>query len=210
MPPNGPEKPLPLRSVLTKPVVVTILNHAMFALLNMVAATYIPLVWSTPVEFGGLNLSPASIGLRLSVYGGMNGIFQFAFFSYLIRRFGLRNVFISSIIACAVIYIIFPFENLALRVAAGDSSNTVVWLLVILQLSALCLSEMGYRTFSCLTLLRTRLPVLIVAQLLCTYTFHRLFRTNDHSARRMVWRRWRRRFRAPLARLLRTGYLRSP
>ncbi|KAN0136084.1 major facilitator superfamily [Lactarius tabidus] len=146
MPPNGPEKPLPLRSVLTKPVVVTILNHAMFALLNVVAATYIPLVWSTPVEFGGLNLSPASIGLRLSVYGGMNGIFQFAFFSYLIRRFGLRNVFISSIIACAVIYIIFPFENLALRVAAGDSSNTVVWLLVILQLSALCLSEMGYPT----------------------------------------------------------------
>ncbi|KAF8267248.1 major facilitator superfamily domain-containing protein [Lactarius quietus] len=146
LPPNGPEKPLPLRSVLTKPVIVTIVNHAMFALLNMVATTYIPLVWSTPVEFGGLNLSPASIGLRLSVYGGMNGIFQFAFFSNLVGRFGPRNVFISNIIACAMIYIMFPFENLALRGAAGDSSNTIVWLLVILQLSSLCVSEMGYAT----------------------------------------------------------------
>jgi len=146
LPTNEPEMPLPLRSVLTKPVIVTIVNHAMFALLNMVAATYIPLVWSTPVEFGGLNLSPASIGLRLSVYGGMNGIFQFAFFSNLVGRFGPRNVFISNIIACAMIYIMFPFENLALRGAAGDSSNTIVWLLVILQLSSLCVSEMGYAT----------------------------------------------------------------
>ena len=146
--PNKPEKPPPLRSLLTKPVVVTVINHAMLALLNVVAVTYIPLVWSTPVEFGGLNLSPASIGLWLSVYGGMNGIFQFSFFSHLIRRFGPRHVFISSIVACAVIYIIFPFENLALRIAAGGSrSNTVVWLLVILQLSSLCVSEMGYGTF---------------------------------------------------------------
>jgi hypothetical protein len=144
MPAHEPGKPLPLRSVLTKPVVITIINHAMFALLSMVAVTYIPLVWSTPVEFGGLGLSPASIGLRLSVYGGMNGIFQFAFYPHLFKRFGPRNVFISVIAACAVIYIIFPFENLAVRVVASSNSSSVVWLLVILQLSALCLSSMGY------------------------------------------------------------------
>ncbi|KAI9443964.1 MFS general substrate transporter [Lactarius indigo] len=146
IPPKEPENPLPLRSVLTKPVVVTIINHAMFALLNMVAVTYIPLVWSTPVEFGGLNLSPASIGLWLSLYGGMNGIFQFVFFSHLITRFGARRVFISSIVGCAIIYIIFPFENLAVRVAAGGGSNWALWLLVVLQLSSLCVSEMGYYT----------------------------------------------------------------
>lgn len=142
MQPKEPEKPLPLRSVLTKPVVVTIVNHAMLALLNVVAVTYIPLVWSTPVEFGGLDLSPASIGLRLSVYGGMNGVFQFAFFSHFLRLFGPRNVFISTIVACAVIYTLFPCENLAIRV--DNSSTVVLWLLVVLQLSALCLSEMGY------------------------------------------------------------------
>ncbi len=147
MPFNEPEKPLPLRSVLTKPVIITVANHAMLALLNVVAADYIPLVWSTPVEFGGLNLSPASIGLWLSVYGGMNGIFQFIFFSHLIRRFGTRRVFISSIFSCAVIFTIFPFENLARRFTAGGGLNPVGWLLVILQLSSLGVSEMGYGRF---------------------------------------------------------------
>jgi hypothetical protein len=146
MPPNESDKLLPLRSVLTKPVVVTVINHTMFALLNGVAVTYIPLVWSTPVEFGGLNLSPASIGLWLSVYGGVNGIFQFLFFPHLIRRFGPRHVFVSSIVACAVIYAIFPFENLALRIAGGGSS-LVLWLLIILQLSSLGVSVMGYGKF---------------------------------------------------------------
>ncbi|KAH9030836.1 MFS general substrate transporter [Lactarius deliciosus] len=157
MSPKEPEKPLPLRSVLTKPVVVTIVNHAMFGLLNMVAVTYIPLVWSTPVEFGGLNLSPASIGVWLSLYGGMSGIFQFVFFSHLITRFGPRRIFISSIVACAAIYTIFPFENLALRVAAGGGSNLAFSLLVILQLSSLCVSELGYRKLLHLTLQRMRL-----------------------------------------------------
>ena len=212
--PNEPEKPPSLRSLLTKPVVVTVINHAMLALLNVVAVTYIPLVWSTPVEFGGLNLSPASIGLWLSVYGGMNGIFQFSFFSHLIRRFGPRHVFISSIVACAVIYIIFPFENLALRIAAGGSrSNMVLWLFVILQLSSLCVSEMGYGTFFCAFCASggcSRCTWWGVTQLLCTYTFHLLFPTNGRSARRMVFHRWRPRFRALLDQRLRTGYLRSP
>jgi len=144
MTPNESDKPLPLRSVLTKPVVVSIANYAMFALLHAVAMSYIPLVWSTPVEYGGLSMSPASIGLGLSLFGGMDGIFQFLFFSRFISRFGLRRVFVFSIVSCAVIFVTFPFENLA--VGAGDGPNLAVWLLVFLQLSSLCVFEMGYGT----------------------------------------------------------------
>ncbi|KAH9005452.1 MFS general substrate transporter [Lactarius hatsudake] len=97
---NGSDKPLPLRSVLTRPVVVTIANYALFAMLSAGAGVYIPLVWSTPVEYGGLNLDPASIGLGLSVYGGMGGFFQFVFFSHFVSRFGLRRVFVLSIASC--------------------------------------------------------------------------------------------------------------
>ena len=73
--PNEADKPLSLRSVLTKPVIITVANYAMLALLDSAVMSYIPLVWSTPVEYGGLNLNPASIGLWLSLYEGMNGIF---------------------------------------------------------------------------------------------------------------------------------------
>ncbi|KAH9169238.1 MFS general substrate transporter [Lactarius sanguifluus] len=139
------DKPLPLRYALTKPVIVTIANHGMLALLNSVAMSYIPLVWSTPVKYGGLDLSPASIGLGLSVYGGMGGFFQFVFFSHLVGHFGLRRVLIFSVISCAMIYTLFPFENLAM---AGGGLNLVVWLLIVLQMSSLCVFDMGFSVTS--------------------------------------------------------------
>ncbi|KAH9030854.1 MFS general substrate transporter [Lactarius deliciosus] len=138
---NESDKPLPLRSVLTKPVVITTINHALLVLLNGAVMSYIPLVWSTPVEYGGLNLSPASIGLGLSLYGGMGGFFQFIFFSYFVSRFGLRRVLIFSIASCAVIYTLFPFENLAV---ASGGPYLVVWLLIIFQMSSLCVFDMAY------------------------------------------------------------------
>ncbi|KAH9016225.1 MFS general substrate transporter [Lactarius pseudohatsudake] len=136
--------PLPLRYVVTKPVIVTIANHGMLALLNSVAMSYIPLVWSTPVKYGGLNLSPASIGLGLSVYGSMGGFFQFVFFSRFVDHFGLRRVFVFSVVSCAMIYTLFPFENLAVAVGGPN----LVWLLIILQMSSLCVFDMGFSVTS--------------------------------------------------------------
>ena len=149
IPPNELDKPLPLSSVLTRPVIVTVTNYSMVMLLNIIALSYIPLVWSTPVEYGGLNLSPASIGLGLSVYGGMDGLIQLLFFPHLVNRFGVRRVFVCSILSCAMIYILFPSENLVM-LAAGGGPNGFVWLLIILQLTSLCVFEMGYGEFFCL------------------------------------------------------------
>ncbi|KAI0302823.1 major facilitator superfamily transporter [Multifurca ochricompacta] len=135
---------LPLRSVLTRPVVISIANYAMFALLSSAAIALIPLVWSTPIEFGGLNLSPASIGLWMSGYGCISGIFQFAFFSRMVGRFGPQRVFIVNIAAFAVVYAMLPFENLALRHAGGSSKSTLLLILMSLQLLSLSISDMGF------------------------------------------------------------------
>ncbi|KAH9974962.1 member of major facilitator multidrug-resistance DHA1 sub-family [Lactifluus volemus] len=138
------QKPLPLRAVLTRAVAISVLNYATLALLEIVALSLIPLIWSTSVEYGGLNFSPASIGLCISVYGFMSGIFQFIFFPRLVGRFGPRWVLVASIAAYAVVYSMFPFENLALRYAVGDGSSMTLWLLIFLQLWSLAVSEMGY------------------------------------------------------------------
>ncbi|KAH8993664.1 major facilitator superfamily transporter [Lactarius deliciosus] len=47
--------------------VVTVANYCMIALLDMAAGALIPLVWSTSVELGGLSMSPASIGLLITL-----------------------------------------------------------------------------------------------------------------------------------------------
>jgi len=143
--PDDARKPLPLRSVLTRPVLISIANYAILALLEMASLALIPLMWSTSVEFGGLNYGPVSIGLWMSMYGCIDGIFQFTLAPHILDRFGGRYAFMISVTACAVVYIMFPFENLALRMRQADGGpNEVVSLLILLQLSSLCVRGMGF------------------------------------------------------------------
>jgi MFS family permease len=111
----------------------------MLALLGMVAAALMPLIWSTPVEFGGLDMSPARIGVWLSVYGCINGMFQFAIFPRAVARFGPRSVYVTGIGMFAVVYAMFPSENLLRRAVHGSA-----WPLILVQLTALSISKMSY------------------------------------------------------------------
>jgi len=140
------QKPPPLRSLLTRPVRITIINHAMLAFLEVSALALIPLIWSTPVEFGGLNFRPVSIGSWMSVYGCMNGFFQFAIFPHVIERFGLRPVLIVSVAVYTVIFAMFPLENFMLRRTIGGP-NMTIWPLVLLQLGLLSIHKMGFGKF---------------------------------------------------------------
>jgi hypothetical protein len=140
------EKPMSLRALLTRPVVISVANYGLIGLLEMIAGVLIPLVWSTQVEFGGLSMSPASIGLWMAGYGSLNGIFQFVAFPHIVERFGPRRVFIVSISAFAPMYLMLFFENLTLRYVYGGASLTV--LLIILQLSSIAIADMGFSKFS--------------------------------------------------------------
>ena len=139
------EKPPPLRSLFTRPVLISVANYGKIGLLEMTATTLIPLIWSTSVEFGGLGMSPVSIGLWMAGYGTLNGILQYIAFPPIVRRFGPRRVFITSIIAFVPIYLMFPFENLTLRSGSGVSA---LWVLIVLQLGSMSISDMGFGTCS--------------------------------------------------------------
>ena len=141
-PQNATQKPPPLRSLLTRPVLISIANYAMVSFLDMAFLALIPLIWSTPVEFGGLNFRPVSIGFGMSLYGCVDGICQFAIFPRLVARFGLRRVYVTCIAFCAVLVILFPLENLVLRCAIGGST-VAIWPLIVLQLSSLSIFKMG-------------------------------------------------------------------
>ncbi|KAI9455178.1 MFS general substrate transporter [Lactarius psammicola] len=136
-------EPVPLRALLTRPVVISVANYGMIALLNMSAGALIPLVWSTSVEFGGLGMSPASIGLWMGGYGFTNGIFQFVAFPRIVGRFGPRRVFITSIFFFFAVYSMFPIENLALRHSSHGLKSAAA-LFMVLHLLASSFSDMGF------------------------------------------------------------------
>jgi hypothetical protein len=140
------DKPLPLRALLTRPVVVSVANYGVMGLLEILSGSLIPLVWSTSVEFGGLSMSPASIGLWMAGYGFLNGILQFVAFPPIVGRFGPRRVFIASVLCFFPIYILLPIENLAIH-HSSRGINPAAALLIVLQLSALSFAHMGFSKF---------------------------------------------------------------
>jgi hypothetical protein len=135
------EQPLPLRSLLTRPVVVSIANYGTLALLEVAASALLPLVWSTSIELGGLGLTPASIGLWMSAYGCVSAVFQFAFFRRVVACFGPGRVIFASAAAFGLLYALFPLENMLAR---GTASMTAVWPLIVLQLVSMSVSDMGF------------------------------------------------------------------
>ncbi|KAH8985305.1 MFS general substrate transporter [Lactarius akahatsu] len=104
---KGLEKPPPLRSILTRPVLISISSYAMLSLLSMAAVALIP--------HGSSRTDPT----------------------------GLVDVDRVSVSMCALVYALFPFENLALR---HFSSSLAERLLITLQLLSLCITETGYST----------------------------------------------------------------
>ena len=119
----------------------------MLALLDMAALVLIPLVWSTPIELGGLGMSPASIGLWISVYGAASAVFQYALFPRVVARFGPRRVIMSGFASFSVTYVLFPLENLCIRHATGGDTWGTVWLLVVLQLLSISISDMAFSKY---------------------------------------------------------------
>ncbi|KAI9511010.1 MFS general substrate transporter [Russula earlei] len=138
------EQPLPLRSLLTKPVLTSVANYGILALLDIAALTLIPLVWSTPIELGGLGLNPAAIGLWMSVYGAASAVCQFVFFPFAIARFGPRRVIITAVSTFIATFVLFPLENVVVRQASLRDKEAAVWPFIIVQLLMIAISDMGF------------------------------------------------------------------
>jgi hypothetical protein len=182
------EQPLPLRAMLTKPVIVSISNYCMIGLLDIMGGALMPLVWSTPVELGGLGMSPAPIGLWMAAYGLMNGIIQFAGFPYIVGRLGPRRVFIASTLCFFPIFILLPFENLAIR-HSTRGLNLGTALLIILQLTLNCFAIMGFGEFLRTSLRCADTEVMRTYQLRYLCTYPPLSQTSGLSAPQMESRR---------------------
>ena len=184
-------KPPPLRAILTRPVLISISSYGMLSLLTMAASALIPLVWSTSVAYGGLGLSPASIGLWMSWYGCMNGAVQYFFFQRLLSRFCPRRITLISVSMCALIYAMFPFENFALRHVSSDPK--VAMLLIMLQLTSFAIAQMGFSKSIPISLLRPGSNHTWVHQTPYICTFPLPSPPNNRWVQRMASRgQWRR------------------
>ncbi|THH19232.1 hypothetical protein EW146_g1881 [Bondarzewia mesenterica] len=135
------EKPVPLRGLFTLPVLLSVVNYGFLALLDIALAALLPLFYSTPIELGGLGLSPATIGLCMGAFGIMNGVFQGLYFSKIVRYLGPRRLFMIGMGSFIPLFALFPIINfLARRVGF----SLPVWSVLAVQLAIMVVMDMSY------------------------------------------------------------------
>lgn len=102
----------PLRELLTKPVVIAVLNYNLLSLMDIMMFAIFPLFCYTPIEHGGLGLEPAAIGYVLGAWGAVSGLFQVFLFDKIVSRWGPKKVFsfgMASFVPCFGLYPIINY-----------------------------------------------------------------------------------------------------
>ena len=139
------EEPITLRSLLTYEVVLAAVNYASLSLVDISFRAIHPLFLSTPIEIGGLGLTPPTIGKLLSVLGIFNGVFQVCFFAKIHDRWGSKRVFIGGLISSIPAFALFPVINILAR---QQGYSALVWMTVAVQLLISIALNLSFGTWS--------------------------------------------------------------
>jgi hypothetical protein len=122
--------PVPLRSLLTPPVLIAAGNYAFLSLVDIAFRAIQPLFFSTPIKLGGLGMPPSTIGQILSAYGILNGVFQVLFFARIHDYWGSKKVFVAGIASAFPVFAAFPLMS---YLAKSQGLSTTVWVVVAFQ-----------------------------------------------------------------------------
>jgi len=127
------EKPpvVPLRSLLTRRVIIAAGNYATLSLVDIAFRSIQPLFLSTPIDRGGLGMPPPVIGNMLSIYGIFNGILQVFFFAKIIDRLGSKNTYVYGLACALPAFALYPVTN---WIARNHGVTPIVWALLIVQI----------------------------------------------------------------------------
>ncbi|KIK77865.1 hypothetical protein PAXRUDRAFT_834836 [Paxillus rubicundulus Ve08.2h10] len=133
--------PVPLRQLLNASRVLYIAIYGVLATFDIVLWVLQPLVYSTPIEYGGLGFTPMTIGLGMSVFGAANGLIQAFCFAPLVKRLGLKTL-LRMCHACFIP--IFAVIAIVSWVAKLWGISWVVWALLSFQLILIVIMDMSF------------------------------------------------------------------
>jgi len=134
------EEPVPLRSLMHRTVLTSIMNYTSIAALHASHNCIQPLFLAMPIHLGGLGLPPRQVGYILGTYGIMNSISQTFMLGRLVRRFGVKTVFVTAIAAFVPMFMFYPLMSILVR----GGSSYILWAILGFQLSCSLVMELGY------------------------------------------------------------------
>lgn len=132
---------LPLRQILTYPVIISIVNYSSLAFLDIMLNALLPLFFAMPIGIGGLGFAPLTIGYIFGAYGAATGAFNAFCFVKIVRQFGEKRAFFGGISLFLPLFILMPIMNMCAR-AWGVGS--LVWILVSMEILLMVVMDMSY------------------------------------------------------------------
>ncbi|KAH6906862.1 major facilitator superfamily domain-containing protein [Coprinopsis sp. MPI-PUGE-AT-0042] len=100
---DAPKKPS-FREIFIPQVLIPISNFGFLAFLDQCVLVLLPLVYSTPMDLGGLSMTPSMIGSILGIWGILNGFFQVFCFAWVRRKLGHRNTYVLGVAGMGVVF----------------------------------------------------------------------------------------------------------
>jgi hypothetical protein len=135
------DKLVPLRQLLTFPVVISVSNYTALAFLHIILLAILPLFFTMPVELGGLGFSPSIIGYILGSCGVLIGLLQVLCFRRIVRYLGERSVFNIGMRSYLVVFTVLPVMS---AYAQRFGVTVVVWILIGMVLSMMAFMDMAF------------------------------------------------------------------
>ena len=125
------KKPYSLRRLMTRRVLLSVINYGMLSLVDISYRAIQPLFFSTPVSSGGLGLAPPAIGKILACFGILNGIFQVTCFPRANALWGTKRLYVGGLLCAIPVFVLFPVTN---ALARAYGVGWVVYSSVVLQI----------------------------------------------------------------------------
>lgn len=135
------DKPLPIRALLIRRVLIAAGSYAGIALIDIAFRTVRPVFYATPISLGGLELDTPTIGIILAAQGVVNGLLQPLIFPKLHDIMGAKILFLFAVASALPMIALFPIINMLAR-----STGIIygVWSLVGLQVVLLSFANFAY------------------------------------------------------------------
>ena len=107
-------------------------------------------------------MSPATIGLSLGILGPLDAVAQGLFFTKILRRLGLKKLFLTCMLCFVPLFAMAPVIN---HFARQWGLSPAIWALIVFQCTINCFTEMAFGEHSTwLTeFLQTPLTVLVAS-----------------------------------------------
>ncbi|KAF9532650.1 major facilitator superfamily domain-containing protein [Crepidotus variabilis] len=134
------EYPKEAPSLFYRPLLLVYLNYLFLTFCDMSNSVLLPLMYSTPIEYGGLGLEPVHIGTALGTFGLVNSLFQSQVFGPLIYRFGF------TALCCS--FLVYP--AMALLAKRAGYVNAAVVACIVVHFSLIAMVYMAYATIQVL------------------------------------------------------------